>query len=160
VIDECCELETRVLDAAASGRWDPALLRHLDECSACADLALAAGVMKREALAGTEPDVPDAELVWWKAQVRARRDAAEKATRPIAVAEKTACIGGGLALVVVLAFLWPYLQSWGDWMISNWRHESQAAPLVAVGLLSMLFAGFVSVLLAVGLGLYYVWSDR
>ena len=124
-------------------------------------MALVAGVLKREAAAGmAEARLPDAELVWWKAQLRARRAAAEKATQPIALAERAACIGGGLALVAVLGFLWPFLRSWADWVALNWMDGPQATPLLAIGLLSMFAAGIVSVVFAIGIGLYFAWSDR
>jgi hypothetical protein len=155
-----CEQEPRVLEAATSGRWEPGLRQHLEQCPACAEVALVASFMKEAEADPAEARLPDAELVWWKAQLKARRAATEKATRPIAMAEKAACAGGGLALIAVLAFLWPSVQSWGDWMFSNWMEGSRVAPVLAVGLASMFAAGVVSVLFAVGVGLYFAWSDR
>ena len=155
-----CEQEPRVLEAATSGRWDTALRRHLEECSACAEVALVAGFMNEAEADMAEARLPDAELVWWKAQLKARRAATERATQPIAVVEKAACAGGGLALIAVLAFLWPSVQAWGDWVFSNWMEGSRTAPALAVGLLSMFVVGVVSVLFAVGIGLYFAWSDR
>jgi hypothetical protein len=155
-----CELEPRVLEAATSGCWQPELRRHTEHCPACAEVALVAGFMNAAEAETGDARLPDAELVWWKAQLKARRAAAEKATRPIVMAEKAACTGGGLALIAVLAFLWPYVQAWGDWVISNWMEGTQLEPMVAVGLLSMFAVGVVSVLFAVGVGLYFAWSDR
>jgi hypothetical protein len=149
-----------VLEAATSGGWEPALRRHLDECPACAEVALVAAVMNEAEADLTEARLPDAEFVWWKAQVKLRRAAAEKATRPIAVAEKVACAGGGLTLVAVLAFLWPAVRAWADSAASSWVQGSQAAPEVAIGLMSMFAVGLVSVLFAVGIGVYFAWSDR
>ena len=160
MIKRFCEQEPRVLEAATSGQWKPALRRHLEECSACAEVALVASFMNEAEADPAEARLPDAELVWWKAQLKARRAAAERATQPIAMVEKAACAGGGLALIAVLAVLWPYVQAWGDWAFSNWMEGSQAAPFVAVGLLSMFAVGVVSVLFAVGVGLYFAWSDR
>jgi hypothetical protein len=155
-----CEQETTVLAAATSGTWDPALRRHLDDCPACAEVALVAGYMQEAEADFAEAHLPDAEFVWWKAQLKARRAATEKATRPIAVAERVACTGGGLALVAVLAFLWPSVQGWADSIASSWVQGSQAAPALAVAVASMFVAGLVSVLFAVGIGLYFAWSDR
>jgi hypothetical protein len=155
-----CEQEVTVLNAAASGSWDPALRRHLEECAACAEVALVAGFMQEAEADYAQAHLPDAEFVWWKAQLKARREAAVKATQPIAVVEKLACTGGGLALVAVLAFLWPSVQGWADSIASDWVQGSQAAPALAVGVASMFVAGLVSVLFAVGVGLYFAWSDR
>lgn len=155
-----CELEPRVLEAANSGVWEPSLSRHLDECPSCSEVALVAGFMNEADAELAAVPLPDAELVWWKAQLKARRAAAEKATQPIAVVEKLACAGGGLALIVVLAVVWPSIRGWAELVFSNWAMGSQAAPIVAIGLASMVVFGAVSVLLAVGLGLYFAWSDR
>lgn len=155
-----CELEPRVLEAANRGAWEPFLQRHLDECPSCSEVALVAGFMN-EAHAGLDAaPLPDAELVWWKAQLKARRAAAEKATQPIATMEKLACAGACLALVVVLAVLWPFVRSWGAWVSSHWTLDPQAAPVLALGLASMAAVGAVFVLFAVGVGLYLAWSDR
>jgi hypothetical protein len=155
-----CEHEPRVLEAATAGSWEPALRAHLEQCPPCAEVALVAGFMNATEAGTAGVHLPDAELVWWKAQLRARRAAAEQATRPIALVEKVACAGGGLALIAVLAFLWPYVQAWREWVLSNWMAGSQAAPLLAAGLLSMFALGVISVLFAVGVGIYFAWSDR
>jgi hypothetical protein len=155
-----CDQELNVLAAATSGNWQPDLRRHLDECPACAEVALVAGFMNEAEVSFAEARLPDAELVWWKAQLKARRAAAERATQPIAVAEKVACASGGLALVAILAFLWPSVLAWADSAAASWVQGSQAAPVLAIGLLSMLAVGFLSVLFAVGVGLYFAWSDR
>jgi hypothetical protein len=155
-----CEQEPRVLEAATSGQWEPALRQHLEACPACAEVALVASFMNEAEADPAEARLPDAELVWWKAQLKARRSAAERATQPIALVEKAACAGGGLALIAVLAFLWPSLQAWGDLVFANWMEGSQVAPVLALGLFSVLVLGVVSVLFAVGVGLYFAWSDR
>jgi hypothetical protein len=155
-----CEQEITVLNAATSGSWDAALRRHLDECPACAEVALVAGFMQEAEADSAEARLPDAEFIWWKAQIRARREATARATQPIAVVEKLACTGGGLVLVAVLAFLWPSVQGWADTIALSWVQGSQAAPALAVGLASMFVVGLVSVLFAVGVGLYFAWSDR
>lgn len=155
-----CDLEPQVLEAANSASWEPSLRRHLDECPSCSDVALVAAFMKEADAEVADAAVPEGELVWWKAQLKARRAAAEKATRPIAVMEKLAFAGAGLALVVALAVLWPFVRSWGDWVSSNWSTGSQAAPVLAIGLASMVGLGAVLVLFALGMGLYFAWSDR
>jgi hypothetical protein len=155
-----CAQEPRVLEAATSGKWEAALRRHLDECPACSEVALVASFMNEAEADPAEARLPDAELVWWKAQLKARRAAVDRASQPIAMVEKAACAGGGLALITVLAFLWPYVQAWGELMFANWTEGSQVAPILALGLFSMLVVGVVSVLFAVGVGLYFAWSDR
>lgn len=155
-----CEQEQKVLSAATSGNWDAALRSHVEECPACSEVALVAGFMNEAEADFAEARLPDAELVWWKAQLKARRAAAERAVQPIAMFETVACAVGGLTLIAILAFFWPRVQAWADLAMSNWAVGSQTAPVVAVGLLSMCVVGAVSVLFAVGVGIYFAWSDR
>ncbi len=155
-----CEYEPRVLAAATSGSWGRELLEHMERCPACAEVALVAGFMNAAEAEPSEARLPDGELVWWKAQLRARHAAAEQATRPIALAEKVACAAGGLAMIAILAFLWPTVEVWGDWMLASWAIGQRDEPALAFGLLSIFVVGVVSVLCAVGVGLYFAWSDR
>jgi hypothetical protein len=83
-----CEFEADVLTAVLQSRWPervPAELRaHVAECGICADVAVIAGAIDgaREEM-GAAAVVPEAGRVWWKAQLRARREAAAAAGRPI-----------------------------------------------------------------------------
>ncbi len=90
-----CDRENQVIEAVRSGRhpsqWDEPLRAHVAGCAVCRDAAMVAEFLRLESnLAGAEARLPDPGLVWWKAQLLARREAAERAVRPIAVAEKLA----------------------------------------------------------------------
>jgi hypothetical protein len=95
-----CGREADVLEAVAFGRWpDHAaeLVAHVATCPACADLVEVARALHddREA-ACREALVPGAGMVWWRATIRARADAARTASRPITVAQGVAgaCAAG------------------------------------------------------------------
>jgi hypothetical protein len=87
-----CEFEAEVLAAVLQSRWpersDPLLRTHVESCRICSDVTAVAGVIDgcqeetRSAAA-----LPDSGRVWWLAQVRARREAAKEAGRPITVAQ-------------------------------------------------------------------------
>jgi hypothetical protein len=87
-----CELESDVLAAVLQNRWpervDAGLRAHVAACAICADVAAIAGAIDdaREE-ARTRAVVPDSGRVWWLAQMRARREAAQAAGRPITVAQ-------------------------------------------------------------------------
>jgi len=102
-----CEKEPAVTELLQSGRWpeacDAALRSHVESCAVCSEVALVAGLLREEnAALLADVKLPDAGLVWWKAQLRARREAAEFAARPIALAERFALACG---LAVLLAFM-------------------------------------------------------
>jgi hypothetical protein len=87
-----CRHEADVLDAVMTSRWpgrvEPELRAHVAGCAICRDLVLASSAFDAEAAAAcAEARVPEAGLVWWRAQLRARQDAARAAVRPITVAQ-------------------------------------------------------------------------
>jgi hypothetical protein len=103
-----CRREPDVLDALATGRWtahrDAELAAHVAGCPMCADLVAVVEPLMAErdgALAAVQ--VPAAGTVWWRAQTRARREAAREAARPVTVAQ---AVGALAALAACAALLW------------------------------------------------------
>ena len=87
-----CRHEADLVAAVTSGRWpaavDQALREHVASCAVCADVLQVAEAMtalEQETLADTR--LPAAGQVWWRAQVRARHEAAAVAARPVMVAQ-------------------------------------------------------------------------
>lgn len=101
-----CEREQDVLDALAAQRW-PArcgddLRAHVGGCAICADLvAVARALLEDHDNAYDHARVPASGLVWWRAQLRAREEAARAAGRPIAFVQGVAAT----AIVWLLAAL-------------------------------------------------------
>lgn len=90
-----CPREEEVLDMLASHRWpgrcEPELQQHIRECVVCGDLVTAASALLDEHdSAWSEARVPASAVVWWRAQVRAREEAARAAARPIAFVQGVA----------------------------------------------------------------------
>lgn len=87
-----CELESEVLAAVLQNRWpdrvDASLHQHVVACAICADVVAIAGAIDnaREEMR-ERAVVPDSGRVWWLAQMRARREAAQTAGRPITAAQ-------------------------------------------------------------------------
>jgi len=87
-----CGFEAEVLAAVVEGRWperaDAELRSHVAACPICSAAAAVAAALDadREALRA-DASVPDAGRVWWRAQLRARREAAKMAGRPITAAQ-------------------------------------------------------------------------
>jgi hypothetical protein len=108
-----CTREQDVVDALAAGRWpercDPDLRSHVDGCAVCADLLeVVAPLLDARDVVYADVRVPSSGTVWWRAQVRARREAARQATRPITVAQTIAASIGvaGLVASIVVAAPW------------------------------------------------------
>ena len=107
-----CSHEQDVLDALASRRWPDraghALRAHVATCAICGDLAMVAGaLLDADADGQVASKLPPASLVWWRAQLRAREEAARAALRPIRLAQFAACLCLGALLVAFLASVVP-----------------------------------------------------
>ncbi|HET9263321.1 MAG TPA: hypothetical protein VFO14_09770 [Vicinamibacterales bacterium] len=113
-----CPREQDLLDALTANRWpgncDEPLRLHVSTCPVCADL-LEIVVPLRDAGQNlpAASSLPSAGTVWWRAQIRARREAAREAAGPVTVAQMVAFVS---ALLAVSAGLWaagPWLAGFG-----------------------------------------------
>ena len=116
-----CGREPEILEAIAASRLaaDEALQHHLTECTACADLAQVARVLREDRESVWDgAAVPAADVVWVRAQMRARAEAARLSARPVAVVQAlgVACALGATAGVFGAAAWW--LRSWVVWLSS------------------------------------------
>ena len=88
-----CVREDEVLMMVSTDRWPdaaPAELReHADQCQVCRELGLAATSIGEEAEIAV-PNLPSSGTVWWRAQLRARQEAAKQVVRPITAAQMLA----------------------------------------------------------------------
>ena len=77
-----CDREFEVLECAASGRVGEELRAHIASCESCGELFDVAGAVAGDRAAlmrNAHP--PSAGLVWWRAHMRAQREAAQAAVR-------------------------------------------------------------------------------
>lgn len=108
-----CAREQDVLDAVSAGRWpqrcDVELRDHVDGCRICQDVAsVFAAISEERDAAWEDTAVPPSSVVWWRAQIRAREEAARTANRPIALAQ-----GAALVCLLIAAFaLTPFALHW------------------------------------------------
>ena len=108
-----CPHESDVLELVSIGQWparaDAALREHAAGCDVCADLAAAsAAIIELRDAPAQDIKVPDASVVWYRAQIHARVDAAARAARPLRMAQAA---GAVCFLAVALAW-WSTGTSW------------------------------------------------
>lgn len=148
-----CQTEQDLIDAIAAGRWpdraDAALREHVSACPICADVAAVAGLLfdDRDA-AWAETQVPPASLVWWRAQVRAREQAARVALRPIALAHAASIVGVAALLLVLFP---PASASVRDAVDALMAADWWSLPAVTLSRLSSAAAGVTLPLLAIAI---------
>jgi hypothetical protein len=106
-----CVRETELLAALAErggAALPPELQRHVEMCRECrAVLTLAEAFRASADQSPSNHRMPIAAHVWWRAQVRARFEAAQDADRPMTVAQglAAAAIGGIAASVIGIGWL-------------------------------------------------------
>jgi hypothetical protein len=136
-----------LLQVIGAGRWtlgcDAELRAHVAACAECAEIAAAAAALfeeRRAVLSDTE--IPRSGLVWWRIQMRARRDAQRAAARTVSLVHAAALCG---AFGVALAIL-------GVKFLSGWESSlpalASAVRAGALGASSLLWG--VPLLLALG----------
>jgi hypothetical protein len=150
-----CAREADVLEAVAFGRWPDQggeLAAHVSACEACADLVdVALALRDDRAALCREAQPPAAGMVWWRATIRARAEAARTAAQPISVLQGIAgaCFVGAAAGAATIAWQsMHWLDRIGELAV---RLESRRADIAAA---STFAAGHgVPILVAVACGL-------
>jgi hypothetical protein len=99
-----CAREEELLDALQASRWpdacDAELREHALSCALCTDLlAVVAPLLDEHRALVQDASVPSSAIVWWRAQMRSRREAAARAAQPISFVFgiAVACAAGLLA---------------------------------------------------------------
>ena len=147
-----CKYESEILDAVASGRWpdrvDAELRDHASSCSICSEVAMVSTMYRDEyALAMEQVRVPSAGLVWWKSELRARREAVRVASRPITLVTGIA----GTCAIAVLAMLLLGLSK---------QFDMSAVSAFVVAQPMVLWLVLAVVLALTPIALYFVYSDE
>ena len=118
--DECLRAED-VLDALSARQWPDrcggGLRAHVAGCATCTDLVqVAAALLGDRELAWREARVPPSSVVWWRAQLRAREDAARTAARPLAFIQGIAATVAVWVVVMLLRSVpQPIVAAWLTW---------------------------------------------
>ncbi len=122
--DDGCAHEREVLDLVAVGQWpgraDAALQSHVAGCATCREVAAVAVAVREWADDPRPVTVPDASVVWYRAQVRAREEAARRATRPVLAAQVVALATVILALTTIGPSAQWYLALVPDLTLPTW----------------------------------------
>ena len=170
-----CVREQDVLDAVSAGRWparsperiDAELRDHIECCPVCRDIAsVFAAISEDREAAWEEAAVPAASVVWWRAQIRAREEAARAAARPIAIAQAVAVSSLVAAALALVPFAWPWVirasaavADVGAWLTPRAEAVSHAFALVTGTALPIVPFAVASILLAPIL-LYFVLTEE
>ena len=135
-----CSREQDVIDALASGRW-PArvadeLAAHVASCRICEDtLAVAGPILAEHDTFTTDAHVPSSAVMWWRAQMRAKQEAAREAARPVTVAQ---IVGGICVMAVAVALMVVFSPLVRGWIVNT--IDSVTGDVTRLGLQSALLS--------------------
>lgn len=155
-----CENEPRILEAlgqgVAPGAMEGSLRRHIAACASCAEVISIYELFQNdsEQLCAAAP-VPNAGRVWWRAMLAARRAAAERALRPILIAERAALAVGGGVLIALLVLAAP-------WLAEQMRHSGVFSETVAhtFSLSSLIVTSVIVCLVLMAGALFALWAEK
>ena len=140
-----CVYEQRLLAALCSGNLPDELHAHAARCAECAEIVAVANVLQREAAEVAIASLPDANIIWWRAQLRRQREAIKRASFPIRLVQGLAALWAATVAVFLLRSpLFPSrLVPWMEGAVSS-------NPLIlATGALAVVCAAIGGVYLAV-----------
>ena len=129
---------------------------------------VAEAIAAEAALARTEAAPPSSAIVWWRAQMRARQEAAHAADRPITIVHGLAiACGSGLALSLIGGAV-AGVRGSSSWLVDVYRSLSTAAaPLASIASIDLtsrwvtlpMTAMLISVLVAT-VAAYFIYADE
>jgi hypothetical protein len=147
-----CVREHEIVEAITSGRWpeacDPDLRSHAGTCPICREVILVASALHEErdsAVAGS--GIPSAGLVWWRAELRARREAVRAVERPMKWVHSLAAASAAGVAVALIGGMLPSVRE----MLTTFTN------LPEIGLL---IGGLATLIVIAPIALYFVFSDK
>lgn len=164
-----CPREADVFEAVAFGRW-PAqapreLQAHVAGCPVCRDVAVVAPAMqgdRRQLMRAAEP--PTAAIVWWRATIRARAEAAHTAMRPMTMWQAVAgtCVAAVAAAIVAGVWRAGIAGAAAADLLARLAISRAPAPLAGFGVEQALLvlAGVVACIVLAPVALYFALADE
>ena len=151
-----CEQEQAAAAAARTGAWTDPLREHVRGCAVCSEVVALTGLLLQESrLAEHEQaSLPDASLVWRKAQANARERALARAALPIRIAMVSACAG---ALIAVSWLGFNSAQS-ASWQAGPWLQVSLERWAAAFNE-GVVMLAFAATLLCMVLGSWFILRE-
>jgi hypothetical protein len=135
-----CEHEGEVLELARAGCWpsraDAGLLAHAADCDICGDVVAVAAALAEQS-DDSVPPLPDAAVVWFRARLRARDEAARRAALPVHIVQI-------VALAVATAAAWLWMSSTGTGPARLWTDLARLAAPASAGVSDWLSSAAVS----------------
>lgn len=115
-------------------------------------------------IARAEAQPPSSAIVWWRAQMRARQEAARLAEKPITIVHALAIAAGAGLMLSVIGYAFAGVKGSVAWLAGIWQSIAAAAGAispdvpsrwVSLGLTAMLISALVASVAA-----YFIFADE
>ena len=139
-------------------------MRQAEPTDAEIEAIVSEAIAAEAAVARTEAAPPSSAIVWWRAQMRARQEAAQIADRPITIVHGLAIASGAGLMMGMLGYATGGLKGSLAWLTAAYQSVAAGAPLAAIDLTSRwvtlpMTAMLVSVLVA-SVAAYVILADE
>lgn len=164
-----CIHETELLAALQLSRWphacDETLRAHVESCASCSDLAaLSRALLEDHRALVNEANVPSSAIVWWRAQMRSRREAAERAIQPMTVVQGLAAACATGLLIAAAGFVSPTFRGALAWLAGQARSVTAVTAVDVLASPGPLTIGIVAAvclgLIVAPLALYFTFHEE
>lgn len=151
---DTCPREADVIEHVTGGGWpqcaEDDLRAHAAHCPVCIDVIHVATLLREEhALACREARLPSAGLVWWRAELKARQEAARMAARPMTFMQVVAAACALAAALTLAGMFTPWLRGAARTLLEGpWTFD--VGTVDAASLMAVVSQGGLPLLLAVG----------
>ena len=159
-------LESLLTDWPAGGPDE--LRAHVGGCASCAALAEVVSSLRNDRVASVrEASVPSAAAMWWRLEMRARREARARALRPITAIQAVTLASAIGVLAAVIGMVTPEASSVASWLqalrngavaAGSASLPSTAAQLLGPGGIALGLAGAL-LLIVTPAALYFALRD-
>jgi hypothetical protein len=162
-----CTCEAEVLEALQTSRWpdacDEALRSHVECCDGCTELVTLSLALREDRRAlMQDASVPSSAIVWWRAQMRSRREAAEKVAQPMTAIQGLAGACAAGLLVAAAGYYTPAFRRAAEWVTTtvNTATAPGSTSLTALEPLTIgIEAALFLALIVAPLALYFTFRE-
>ncbi len=124
-----CEYEQSAIKELAQGKQNEKLAAHIKSCAECREALKVARWMQTFAAATMKPQaLPAPGLLWWKAQLSKKQEAAKRALQPILWMQIMA------AIIVIATLIW-LIDKTETQLIPVWNNIFTSLEFIAAPLL-------------------------
>ncbi|HET6961438.1 MAG TPA: hypothetical protein VFJ27_03035, partial [Terriglobia bacterium] len=131
-----CSYEQAIVSAVQTETWTDALRTHFGDCISCQETVQIAGLMHSlAAVEDSSHSLPDARVIWLKANLAQKQASTAEALRPVETFQWVAWGVAALAAFFGLFAKWTQLERGMVWLNTGWA--SLVSQAGWVGLLSV-----------------------